>query len=99
MLFRFEDIGVLSEAHRVIVFDKIPAQALTMALRNAEPAIVEVALAAIGQRTRRMIENDLKAPANDKSSEVSAARRQIVAVILRLSGEGAINLPATELAA
>lgn len=99
MLFRFEDIIQLESAACVIVFDQVPANILTLALRDAEPAIVEVALGSIGQRTRRMIENDLKTPAANKPSEITDARRQIVAAILRLSGEGRIALPSADLAA
>jgi flagellar motor switch protein FliG len=99
MLFRFEDVTQLADADRMAVFDQIQPPVLTLALRNAEPALVEIVLAAIGARSRRMIENDLKTAANVKPTDVSDARRQIVTAVLRLSAEGRITLPAQDLAA
>jgi flagellar motor switch protein FliG len=99
MLFRFEDVVQLADADRMAVFDQIQPPVLTLALRNADPALVEIALAAIGARSRRMIENDLKSAANAKPADIADARRQIVAAVLRLSAEGRIALPSQDLAA
>jgi flagellar motor switch protein FliG len=99
MLFRFEDVVQLADADRMAVFDQIQPPVLTLALRGAEPALVEIVLAAIGARSRRMIENDLKTAANAKPADIAAARRQIVSAVLRLSAEGRITLPAQDLAA
>jgi flagellar motor switch protein FliG len=99
MLFRFEDIVRLEDSARAAVFDQVPANILTLALRDASPEILETALSAIGQRTRRMIENDLKTPAGGKPQDILDAQRKIVSMILRLSSEGRIALPSTDLAA
>lgn len=99
MLFRFEDVTQLADADRMAVFDQIQPPVLTLALRGAEPPLVELVLAAIGARSRRMIENDLKAASNAKPSDITDARRQIVAAVLRLSTEGRITLPQQDIAA
>jgi flagellar motor switch protein FliG len=99
MLFRFEDIVRLDDSARAAVFDQVPANVLTLALRDAAPEILETALSAIGQRTRRMIENDLKTPGGAKTRDIMDAQRKIVAMIMRLSTEGRIALPSTDLAA
>jgi flagellar motor switch protein FliG len=99
MLFRFEDVVQLAEADRMAVFDQIQPPVLTLALRNAETPLVEIVLAAIGARARRMIENELKTAINAKPADISDARRQIVSAVLRLSGEGRITLPSQDLAA
>jgi flagellar motor switch protein FliG len=99
MLFRFEDVTQLADADRMAVFDQIQPPVLTLALRNAEPALVDLVLAAIGARSRRMIENDLKTATNAKAADITDARRQIVAAVLRLSGEGRVTLPSQDLAA
>jgi flagellar motor switch protein FliG len=99
MLFRFEDIVRLDDSARAAIFDQVPANILTQALRDASPEILETALSAIGQRTRRMIENDLKTPAGGKPRDILDAQRKIVSMILRLSAEGRIALPSNELAA
>jgi flagellar motor switch protein FliG len=99
LLFRFEDVAQLADADRMAVFDQIQPPVLTLALRNAEPALIEIVLAAIGARSRRMIENDLKTAVNVKPADITEARRQIVAAVLRLSAEGRVALPAQDLAA
>jgi flagellar motor switch protein FliG len=99
MLFRFEDIVRLDVSARAAIFDQVPANVLTLALRDASPEILETALSAIGQRARRMIENDLKTAAGGKPRDIFDAQRKIVSVILRLSAEGRIALPSSELAA
>lgn len=99
MLFRFEDVARLSDGDRVIVLDQVQPGVMTLALRGAEPSLIELCLAAIGQRTRRMIENDLKTAGNAKPADLLDARRQVVATVLKLSREGRVSLPTTELAA
>jgi flagellar motor switch protein FliG len=99
MLFRFEDIVRLEDSARASVFDQVPANILTLALRDASPEILETALSSIGQRTRRMIENDLKTQAGSKPRDILDAQRKIVSMILRLSAEGRIALPSADLAA
>lgn len=98
MLFRFEDIARLDDSARAAIFDQVPANILTLALRDASPEILDSALSAIGQRTRRMIENDLKTPAAGKPRDILDAQRKIVSLTLRLSAEGRVALPSNELA-
>ncbi len=63
MLFRFEDIVRLEPAVRSMVFDSLAAETITLALRDCSESLQEAVLSSISQRTRRIIENDLKAQA------------------------------------
>ncbi len=97
MLFRFEDIPRLEPADRSTLFDQFESDVLTLALRGAEPYIVEAVLSAIGQRTRRMIEADLGRPSNTaKPKDIDLARRSIIAAVQRLAREGRLTLPSTQ---
>jgi flagellar motor switch protein FliG len=99
MLFRFEDIVNLDAPARASVFDLVPVDQLTLALRDAAPEIIEAALSSIGQRSRRMIENDLKSKPAVRPADISSARKLIVAQIMRMSSQGQIELCAAPIAA
>lgn len=98
-LFRFEDIPKLDAAARSAVLDLVSVDVLTLALREAPADIVEAALSSIGQRTRRMIENDLRSKTQMRPGDIAKARRQVVAQVMRLVGEGRVEIAATPIAA
>jgi flagellar motor switch protein FliG len=93
-LFAFEDILLLTQRSRVALFDNIQTEVVTVALRGAEADLVEAVLSSIGARSRRMIEAELKdAAGNIPADEINAARRSIASAAIRLSTEGALELP------
>ena len=96
-LFAFEDILLLTQKARVTLFDGITTELVTAALRNAEPAMVELALSSIGARSRRMIESELGSEAGNLSAEdIARARKSIATTAIKLAGEGAFELPSTQ---
>lgn len=99
-LFSFEDIEALNQRSRVALFDGIPTEIVTMALRNAAPGITEAVLSAIGARTRRMIESELAAGNDGVQGEgIIAARRSIASTALQLAQQGTVELPGQQAAA
>jgi flagellar motor switch protein FliG len=99
-LFTFEDISALTQKARVILFDGISTEQVTLALRNANAVLVESVLSSIGARTRRMIESELSASSdNVKEDDILKARKAIASTALRRAAEGAFDLPAAARAA
>ncbi|GAB5507407.1 MAG: flagellar motor switch protein FliG [Rhizobiaceae bacterium] len=93
-LFAFEDIVLLSQAARVALFDNIQTDLVTVALRGADAELTEAVLSSIGARSRRMIESELKdTSGNTPADEINGARRTIASTAIRLSTEGALELP------
>ena len=93
-LFAFEDIVLLSQRSRVALFDNIQTDVVTVALRGAPADLTEAVLSSIGARSRRMVESELKdAAGNIPADEINAARRSIASAAIRLSTEGALELP------
>lgn len=93
-LFAFEDVVLLGQKERVSLFDGIAADVVTTALRDADAEMTEAILSALGQRSRRMIEAELKAdPGNISAADVARARKSIAAAAIRLSSQGVITLP------
>lgn len=99
-LFSFEDVVLLSQKSRVALFDSIPAEQVTAALRGAPTNLAEAILSAIGARSRRMIEAELKdAAAAPPPDEIARARKAIASNAIRLSSEGLVELPSVQAAA
>lgn len=99
-LFAFEDILLLTQKARVALFDGISTEVVTMALRNAPPALTEAVLSSIGARSRRMIESELSQGSDAVAMpDIVKARKTIASATIRLAGEGAFELPSTQAAA
>jgi flagellar motor switch protein FliG len=96
MLFRFEDVIKLEPGARSAVFDAISADTITLALRNTDEALREAILSSISQRTRRVIENDLKTQTKFNVLSVRGAQKSIVSAIMKLASEGVLKLPTDE---
>lgn len=96
LLFSFEDVVTLTAKARLVLFDTIPADTVTRALVGASSEIRECVLASMGARARRMVEAELAQMGEGNARETEAARREIAATALRLSGEGRLTLGAAE---
>ncbi len=99
-LFSFEDIALLQQRARVSLFDTLPTDLVTLSLRGASPELTEAVLGALGARSRRMIEAELKdSTITPPADEVNKARKRIASTAIRLSSEGVIELPTMQNAA
>lgn len=99
-LFSFEDIVLLDQKARVSLFDGIAADVVTLALREADPALTEAILSALGVRARRMIESELSSdPGNVSATDIARARKTIASTAIRLSSQGVLGLPQAQAAA
>ena len=93
-LFAFEDIVHLSQKARVVLFDGLSTELVTLCLRGAGPELMEAILSSIGARSRRMIESELvQGGENVAASDVAAARRTVASTAIRMSLEGELDLP------
>jgi flagellar motor switch protein FliG len=98
-LFAFDDLPLLPQKARVLLFDGLSTELVTLALRGAPPELAESALSAIGARSRRMIESELGQGSEGIAlADIMAARKSISVAAIRLSREGAFELPSTQTA-
>ncbi len=95
-LFRFEDLPLLDQAALSAIFDSMPQDLLTIALKGVNEQTREAVLGAVGQRNRRMIEAELASPKPIPETEIVSARRKIVADVLRRAQNGEFSLPSAE---
>jgi flagellar motor switch protein FliG len=92
-IFLFEDLLSMPQKSRVMLFNDISGDVITMALRGAAIDIREAVLSAIGARQRRMIESDLGAPDTGATPRnIAIARRSIAQEAIRLAANGQIEL-------
>lgn len=93
-IFNFDDLPLLTQKARVLVFDGLSSEVVTLALRGAPPALTEAVLSSIGQRSRRMIEAELSQGSEGiPLADIMGARKTIAATTVRLAREGAYELP------
>ncbi len=84
-IFLFEDLLDMPQRSRVLLFNDISGDIITMALRGSSMELRESVLASIGARQRRMIESDLSAgDAGINPREIAIARRSIAQEAIRL---------------
>jgi flagellar motor switch protein FliG len=96
LIFSFEDLGNLSQAARLILFDKLQTDQVVLALRGMPAELKEVALSALGARARRMVEAELANDKGIKTKEGDAARSAIASMVLAMSQRGELELPSGE---
>jgi flagellar motor switch protein FliG len=93
-IFSFDDLPLLTQKARVLIFDGLSTEVVTLALRAAPPDLTEAVLSSIGARSRRMIEAELGQGSEGIAlADILGARRTIASTTIRLSREGAFELP------
>ncbi|MBN9249313.1 MAG: flagellar motor switch protein FliG [Mesorhizobium sp.] len=98
-VFSFDDIPLLTQKARVLIFDGLSTELVTMALRGAPPDLTESILSSIGARARRMIESELAQGSEGMAlADIVEARKSISSSTVRLSREGAFDLPGAQTA-
>ncbi len=96
MLFSFEDIVRLSEQDRLLLFDRVPTELTVKALHGAPQELVDMVLAALGGRMRKMVEAELSGGVAPPEEETLEARRQIAAIALQMAQDGEIVIHADD---
>ena len=94
-LFRFEDLPLLDQSVLSTILDNLSQELLTLALKGAEENVKETILTCVGQRNRRMIEAELASPKPIRDTEITNARRKIVADVLRRAQSDEFDLPSS----
>jgi flagellar motor switch protein FliG len=98
-VFSFDDIPLLTQKARVLIFDGLSTELVTMALRGAPADLTETVLSSIGARSRRMIEAELAQGSEGIAlADIMEARKSISSSTVRLSREGAFDLPGAQTA-
>jgi Flagellar motor switch protein len=92
-IFLFDDIQTMPQRSRVMLFNDISSDVITLALRGTDEPLRESVLSALGVRQRRIIESDLATgDTGINPRDIAIARRTISQEAIRLAGLGQITL-------
>jgi flagellar motor switch protein FliG len=91
-MFVFDDIIKLDNKAIQIVLKEVPADSLIVALKAAQPALVERFLLNMSSRASEAMREDLESSPPMRLSEVEVQQKEIVKIVRRLADEGEINL-------
>lgn len=89
-IFSFTDIGKVDTRGIQVILREVPNDKLLLALKSAPEELREKVYGAMSERASAMLKDDLSALGPQKVSDVEAAQREIVAIVMRLQEEGKI---------
>jgi flagellar motor switch protein FliG len=92
LLFTFEDIAKLSTKARAMIFDRVPADRVVLALKGTDGVFRELILSSMGARARRMVENELNTGGPAQQRDVMKARRAIADAVLDMAERNEIEI-------
>jgi flagellar motor switch protein FliG len=85
MLFTFDDIIKLSGPDRTTLFDQVPADRTSLALKGCKDELREAILASLAIRLRRMVEHEISSLGAVTPRDVTEARRAITDLALEMA--------------
>ena len=77
-----------------VMFDRIPADRVVMALKGTDPVFRDMILSSMGARARRMVENELQTGGPAQQRDVLKARRAIADIVLEMAERNEIEINA-----
>lgn len=96
LMFTFDDIIKLNPRGRTVLFDKIPAELVVLALKGTDAAFRDAILSSLAARARRIVESELANGGPASQRDVLKARRTIADAALELASTGEIELNSSE---
>jgi len=91
-MFVFDDVNKLDDKAIQLILKEVATDALTVALKGAQPALKDKFLANMSTRAAENLKEDLESRGPMRLSEVEAQQKEILKVVRRLADEGAIVL-------
>ncbi|WP_372886159.1 flagellar motor switch protein FliG [Shimia sp.] len=95
-MFVFNDLGKVPPNALAKVIREISGNTLPMALRGAEKDVREYVLSSLPQRSRDMLQDEMKSMGAVRSRDVKQAQSAMVEIAMRLASEGEIDLPSDD---
>lgn len=92
-LFAFEDVALLSQRERMLLFDRAPTEQVIVALKGTSDEFRDAVLSAMAARSRRMVEAELRNADQVADKDVVAARAAIERIVVQMIAEGAAQRP------
>lgn len=91
-MFVFDDVNKLDDKAIQMILKEVATDALTVALKGAQPVLKDKFLANMSTRAAENLREDLESRGPMRLSEVEAQQKEILKVVRRLADEGTIVL-------
>lgn len=91
-MFVFDDVNKLDNKAIQLILKEVATDALTIALKGAQPALKEKFLSNMSSRAAENLREDLESRGPMRLSEVEAQQKEILKVVRRLADEGTVVL-------
>jgi flagellar motor switch protein FliG len=91
-VFTFDDIAGMATEDRARLMDDVPSERVVTALRDCDPALVDLVLQTLSPRSRRIVEAELATDARVAPQAISEARRWIAVLALSMAERSLIKL-------
>lgn len=91
-MFVFDDVNKLDSKAIQLILKEVATDALTVALKGAQPALKEKFLSNMSSRAAENLREDLESRGPMRLSEVEAQQKEILKVVRRLVDEGTVVL-------
>jgi len=95
LMFVFDDLAKLDDRSMQALLREVPSERLVVALKGAEPAMMDKVMANLSKRAGEMLKDDLEVKGPVKLSEVDGAQKEILVLARKLADAGTINLGAS----
>ncbi len=92
LMFRFEDLQILSERDLQILVASIPRDQLLLSLKLCSDGLRQKLMNSMSKRAAEQIQDDLSSSAKVKRSDVETAQRSIIELAKSLESQGKIKL-------
>ncbi len=92
LMFVFDDLIDLDDREMQVLMREVSSERLGVALRGADPKVREKITRNMSQRAAEILVEDMEARGPVRLSDVENAQKEILAIVRRLSDEGAIQL-------
>jgi flagellar motor switch protein FliG len=91
-MFVFDDVNKLDDKAIQLILKEVAIDALTVALKGAQPALKDKFMANMSTRAAENFKEDLESRGPMRLSEVEAQQKEILKVVRRLADDGTIVL-------
>jgi len=89
-----EDMKRLSSESRTRFFKAVPGNALLLALKGADPDLVESLLQRMPETAARRLRDDLESMGATRLDEIETAQRQVTTLLRKMAAQGELDISA-----
>ena len=94
LMFVFDNLAEIDDRAMQAVLRDVPSDKLAIALRGADPRVLEKITANMSQRAAEILVEDMEARGPVRLAEVEAAQKEILTVVRKMAETGEIQLSA-----